>query len=99
MGPQSRIERGLLRLWVALSVLWIVGTAIATWTELPAETGGFVPANVPANQFDPVEFQAFKTRMETRTVIEHGVKLALIPPVLVLALGVISVWVVRGFRE
>jgi hypothetical protein len=93
-----RIRRGLSRLWIALSVLWIGGVGVVTWRSLPTKyelTKAFVPVQ-PSGEptFDPHEFALFK-RTE---VIKSGAEIALIPPALVLVIGLASVWVVRGFR-
>ena len=31
-----RVARGLFRLWLVLSVLWIVGVGVVTWRTFPA---------------------------------------------------------------
>ena len=93
-----RVARGLLRLWLFLSVLWIGGVGVVTWRSLPTEyelTKGCAPVE-PSGEptFDPCKFALFKRNED----IKLGAEIALIPPVLVLAIGLAFVWVVRGFR-
>jgi hypothetical protein len=139
-----RIARGLFRLWLVLSVLWIGGVGTVTWSNLPSDewwrndpivqragptpnpetirvqspdgqvhefpagTASDVIERVmkdywqsqtnkaaTAGTFDPAEFAAFKQR----AAIQTGVKLALIPPVLMLALGSALGWAFTGFRR
>jgi hypothetical protein len=113
-----RIKRGLLRLWVALSVLWICGVAVTTdWGRLSTSGATLsypslaecAKAKTEQECADALE-AAGKNRFEAygpfpavagiawdEVAVRAG--FALIPPVLVLALGAISVWVVRGFRQ
>ena len=96
-----RAVRGLLRLWLFLSVLWIGSIGVMVWASHPADFW-IIPAANPFDQFDkkspddfdPHEFAVFKRKEE----IKVGAKLALVPPILVLAIGSGFLWVVRGFR-
>jgi hypothetical protein len=107
-----RIKRGLFRLWIALSVLWICGVAVTTdWGRLSnsgecakAKTQEECSAALAAAGKNP--FGAYvpdKAVMAPAGIAWDEVAVragfALIPPVLVLALGAASVWVVRGFRQ
>ena len=106
-----RVSCGLIRLWIVLSMLWIAGVGVVTWRAPPGKKNppppGFIidqptaPPFDPSKQyeeFDPAEFEQFKARQNASKMIERGVELALIPPILVLAIGSAFVWVVRGFR-
>src|SRR6266566_5004432 len=98
-----RVARGLFRLWLVLSVLWIGGVGVVTWWTLPSTPEPIlwgakpVPENPPPpgfvidpKPFDPDEFLAKAHREERRAVIaaiRFASVLALVPPVLLLALG------------
>jgi hypothetical protein len=78
-----KIARGLFRLWLVLSVLWIGGVATVTWQAFPVDVPEW------AGPAGPVQREAIRT----------GAEMALIPPVLVLALGSSLIWAFRGFQS
>ena len=85
-----RVARGLLRLWLVLSVLWIGGVGTITWPNVQLDDwvlpSGFVlPGEVEAEN-------------ERRTAIQSAVLVAFLPPALVLALGSALIRAFRGFR-
>jgi hypothetical protein len=88
-----RVARGLFRLWLVLSVLWIGGVAVETWWTFPPnewvdyETGLRAPYQIRDMFDDPA-----------RAAIRFASILALVPPALLLALGSALVWALRGFR-
>jgi hypothetical protein len=90
-----RVARGLFRLWLVLSVLWIGGVGVVTYLNFPPrllsdEEAGFppVPPGFVVDQPNALRWQAVQT----------GAEVAIVPPMLVLALGSALVWVFRGFR-
>jgi hypothetical protein len=105
-----RITRGLFRLWVVLSVLWVGGVGVSTWRNLPSTDlpdapwikqrtdAAPVDSNPPppdyvvdkptAPVFDPTKPYV---ELPDNAAIEHGVALAFIPPILVLAIGSASI--------
>src|SRR6266566_1180069 len=101
-----RVARGLFRLWLVLSLLWIGGVGIVTWqtfpeNELPSMCD--LPANERPKEFDcswlaRVKDQVVYTDWEQRAAVQSGILLALVPPALVLALGSALLWAFRGFR-
>lgn len=108
-----RLARGLFRLWLVLSVLWIGGVGVVTWLTFPEEPWGLhdpvVEQNLP--EFDPskpyvvlpkgasqADELARAAAGERRSAIWHGSLLAFLPPAFVLALGSALVWAFRGFR-
>lgn len=133
-----RVARGLFRLWVICSVLWIAGVSAVTWQTLPADWSQFKPvAAAPKGddrpdapwmkdpvvapkapmQFDPDAFLASKDTVDApksetqfvpddlsslpqkrRAVLQFAGLLAVVPPLLCLALGIALRWVVVGFR-
>jgi hypothetical protein len=99
-----RIARGLFRLWLVLSVLWIGGVGAVTWraNERPPlesfleeqgkpDAPGTTPA--PKNELPDAPWV-----LERRSAVRFAVLLALVPPAFVLALGSAFVWAFRGFR-
>ena len=88
-----RIARGLFRLWLVLSVLWIGAVVAVTWFDLThpnilTDTEVGIPG-----MFDDLIIEARNIK-----AVKFGVGLALAPPVLVLVIGWALSWAFRGFR-
>jgi hypothetical protein len=98
-----RVARGLFRLWLVLSVLWIGGVGVVTWQTFPLEDP--VRASFPylcelnkdCSWLDRVKHQLDMDK-EQRAAIQSAILLALAPPAFMLALGSALVWAFRGFR-
>jgi hypothetical protein len=84
-----RIARGLFRLWLVLSVLWVAGVGIYAWWSFPMEVPPWA-ASVPGAESLLAE--------DRRSAIWDASLLAVLPPAFVLALGSALVWAFRGFR-
>jgi hypothetical protein len=92
-----RVVRGLFRLWLVLSVLWIGGVGVMTWPAFdPAKlaatknspyTGGFDPDAYLEGRPQPIRWSAAEAAL-----------LSFAPPAFMLALGSALVWAFRGFR-
>jgi hypothetical protein len=101
-----RVARGLFRLWLVLSVLWIGGVGVVMWRTFPEKyvspvqqgQGEGQPAKPRSDEFDPDEYLAFKAAEERRSAIFHASLLAFLPPAFLFALGSALVWAFRGFR-
>jgi hypothetical protein len=103
-----RVARGLFRLWLVLSVLWVGGVGVMTWRTFPVDDWvgnppppGFVldpKPDDPAPAFDPSRPYQVVLDKERGAAIKFAVVLALVPPALVLAFGSALVWAFRGFR-
>jgi hypothetical protein len=98
-----RVARGLFRLWLVLSVLWIGGVGYVTWQTLPTVLPTI--CDVPASErpdwgVDCSWLSRAKDKLgdEEGIHIQHGILFALVPPAFVLALGSALVWAVKGFR-
>jgi hypothetical protein len=100
-----RVVRGLFRLWLVLSVLWIGGVGVVTWRTLPENE---LPSmcDLPANE-RPEDFDCWLQRVKDevvfmdkkqRAAIQNGILLAFLPLAFVLALGSALAWAFRGFR-
>jgi predicted nucleic acid-binding protein len=98
-----RVLRGLFRLWLVLSVLWIGGVAVITWRkpiyndvvvceEVEAPPSG---SCLPRSWIPKLQPFVDETR---RDAVRSALVLALVPPALALALGSALIWAVRGFR-
>jgi hypothetical protein len=101
-----RVARGLFRLWLVLSVLWIGGVGVVIWRTFPEEELPSIcdlPANERSEDWDCswlawVKEHTVYMEKKQRAAAESGMLLALIPPAFLLALGSALVWAVRGFR-
>jgi hypothetical protein len=101
-----RVARGLFRLWLVLSVLWIGGVGVVTWQTFPEDVLPSIcdlPANQRSEEFDCSWLQRVKDQLvfmdkKQRAAFQLALILALAPPVFVLALGSALAWAFRGFR-
>ena len=111
-APRMRVGRGLFRLWLVLSVLWIGAVVGAvgwvTWTDFTDDPAcRLVSLLTGANCFPPVrglppgfyvEHPQEIILANRSGAVQRGIPLALLPPAFVLALGAALVWAIRGFR-
>jgi hypothetical protein len=104
-----RVARGLFRLWLVLSVLWVGGVGVVTgrtfpwnpeWVILPSICD--LPANQRSEDWDCSWLARVKAELvmdkEQRAALQSAILLALLPPAFVLALGSALAWAFRGFR-
>ena len=104
-----RVARGLFRVWLVLSVLWIGGVGVVTWWTLPqdeyvvpSDKDDFIPD--PPNfdpskpRFDPSKPYVVVRDKERWEAVRYASIVALIPPAFLLAFGSALVWAFRGFR-
>jgi hypothetical protein len=95
-----RVTRGLFRLWLVLSVLWIGGVAVETWWTFPVKEWLSPPSELPVPpwEFDPEKWLASRLAEERHAAIRFASVLALAPPALIFAFGSALIWAIRGFR-
>jgi H+/Cl- antiporter ClcA len=102
-----RVARGVFRLWLVLSLLWIGGVGFVTWQTFPEDYAAWRKRNCTvetcptapfAGEFDPDKYLASNFAEERRSVIWHASFLAFLPPAFGLALGSALVWAFKGFR-
>jgi hypothetical protein len=105
-----RVARGLFRLWLILSVLWIGGVGVVTWWTFPVPPEWYTPppsiCELPANErsedWDCSWLARVKDKLdmdnEQRAALQSAILVALVPPAFVLALGSALGWAFRGFR-
>jgi hypothetical protein len=100
-----RVARGLFRLWLVLSMVWVAGVGVHTWRTFPSyepyvydsdtflgELRGDIAPRFPARE-EPAVVAVVKRHAVIQSVIR-----AVVPPFFVLALGSALVWAFRGFR-
>lgn len=93
----TQVARNLFRLWLVLSLVWIGGVAFQTWRDVPRDDWVRTDINElsgaeiapPVGIFHPL----------ARVFVEHGVKVALIPPSIVLVSGFVFIWAAKRFRH
>ena len=109
-----RITRGLFRLWVVASVLWMLFVGVMTWQTWPVvlkassetvvlENGYAKPPFDPSKPFTDDTGQMWANaralfEAERRDAVVKGASIAIAPPLVVFILGMALLWVVRGFR-
>jgi hypothetical protein len=99
-----RVARGLFRMWLVLSVLWIGGVGFVTWQTVPSprfENHATVmrqelPSIEEANRAIEADNRANKALLYKH--LWHASVFAIAPPAFLLALGSALVWAFRGFR-
>jgi hypothetical protein len=105
-----RVARGLFRLWLVLSALWIGGVGFVTgqtfpvmpeWATLSSICD--VPANERSEDWDCSWLARVKDGLdldkEQRAALQSAILLALLPPAFMLAVGSALVWAIRGLRQ
>ena len=102
-----RVARGLFRLWLVLSVLWIGGVGYVTGQTVPSANSSAVNMEVERldmelkrQNIEIAPWEVYK-RAHNSLLYEHlwhASVFALVPPVILLALGWALVWAFRGFR-
>ena len=80
--------RGWLRLWIALTIVWLIGVAVFAWTNWPPD---WIPPAYAIPVRDPGTLQ--------REMARRVAALAILPPVGMLLLAVMARWVYRGFKD
>jgi hypothetical protein len=94
------IGRGLLRLWVVMSVCWVLAIGAITLSTLPPDIRSDDLPDAPWEKgFNPDDPYSSTRSMRSLERIESGAVLASAPPIVVLVLGLAFAWVVRGFRH
>jgi hypothetical protein len=95
-----RLARGLFRLWLVLSVLWIGAVGVYEWWTLPAgslqQALIWGPCEGPPTP--PDELQRAPWLIAQCEDVRSASLLALLPPAFAFALGSALVWALRGFR-
>jgi hypothetical protein len=83
-------KRGLLRLWIAVSLLWLIHPTyvlINQLRDLAATEGSTIP--YPADYWPQSRADAFLQFVAT----------AIGPPISLLVLGLAATWIIAGFRQ
>jgi hypothetical protein len=92
-----QIGRGLFRLWVVASVLWVLVVGVMTWQTWPAQTDFFDAFKSTPPDTDTPPWA--KPDPGARDELISASYIAVAPPVAALILGMSLLWVVRGFRS
>ena len=100
------VGKGLFRLWFVLAVCWIVPLTWVKWPDITLAEQ-FIPElpyfSIPGVNwgFDGEPTPAEKLRALTIKKDKQiaSVQLILLPPAMLLLLGLAGVWVLRGFRN
>jgi hypothetical protein len=88
-------SRGLFRVWIALTVFWILGAGVHFQREYARCCK---PPFDPSKPFDPAELPVAPwIDVYASDLIFSGIVIVVVP-LAVLLLGLVSVWVIRGFR-
>lgn len=92
-------KRGLFRAWIVLTALWLTGWLAFAWLDpgIPSLMRDCEEAREHTLKAlgDAAVAQCVRTWEEKRTEFLRN---ALVPPILLLIVGVLAHWIVRGFR-
>jgi hypothetical protein len=96
-------RRGLLRLWLVLSLCWIAGVGLYAWKQerwILSSSREFVFEDAPGAARDQQNESADKiiNRLDAETAKQYAL-LLLVPPLATLAFGLLSAWVVTSFER
>ena len=95
-------RRGLLRLWLVLSLCWIAGVGLYAWRQEPwiLSSSEFVFESTPDSARDQQKESADKiiNSLNAETAKRYALYL-LVPPLATLVLGLLSAWVVSSFER
>jgi hypothetical protein len=103
-------RRGLLRLWLALSLCWIVGVGAVAWERGPvASRDQALAACFEARKAEGANALSCLNEVTPRNdpvrladipimIKEYGAY-ALLPPLIAFVLGLLGAWVVTGFAR
>jgi hypothetical protein len=90
-------RRGLLQLWLLLSVGWIAGVGMYAWNQEPGLSSSqfaYETASSPEKQ-DEKEIVG----SQNVELVKRYAAYVLLPPLLTLALGLLGAWVVSSFER
>src|SRR5262245_1580112 len=90
-------RKGLLRLWLVLSLCWIAGVGVYAWKHEP----GISPSQVGYEIASSPEKQNEKEivgNLSAELAKQYG-RYVLLPPLITLALGLLGAWVVSSFER
>ena len=79
--------RGWLRLWIALTIVWLIGIVAFAWMRWP-------PSWIPPSYAIPVR----DAGTLQREMVARVAALAILPPIGMLLLAALVRWVYRGFK-
>ena len=88
-------RKGLLRLWLVLSLCWIAGVGVYAWKHEPGISQfGYEIASSPEKQNEKEIVGNLNAELAKR----YGAYV-LLPPLMTLALGLLGAWVVSSFER
>jgi hypothetical protein len=96
-------RRGLLRLWLVLSLCWIAGVGLYSWRQeswILSSSREFVFEDGPdtARDQQSESLEKIINSLNAETAKQY-VLLLLVPPLATLVLGLLSAWVVSSFER
>jgi hypothetical protein len=90
-------RKGLLRLWLVLSLCWIAGVGVYAWKHEPGISSlqfGYEIASSPEKQNEKEIVGSLNAELAKRYAAY-----VLLPPLITLALGLLGAWVVSSFER
>ena len=94
-----RVARGLFRVWLVVSVMWICAAGAVTWWATWDPWG--VVSETPPDwaKPEPGEPGPHVLSPDVLSRVQTTAEIALIPPALTLVFGAALGWAIRGFRD
>jgi hypothetical protein len=96
-------RRGLLRLWLVLSLCWIAGVGLYAWKQESwtlSSSREFVFEDDPdtARDQESESLEKIINSLNAETAKQYAL-LLLVPPLATLAFGLLSAWIVSSFER
>jgi hypothetical protein len=90
-------RKGLLRLWLVLSLCWIAGVGVYAWKQEPGISSSqfaYETASSPERHNEKEIEGSLNAEL-----VKRYAAYVLLPPLSTLALGLLGAWVVSGFER
>lgn len=97
------VGKGLFRLWVVLTVCWIMPLTWVKWNDLDWNNRYDLPPLPCPDLPSPLQgCELWQLEHKGKSRSEHrfdAAQMIILPPTLLLLLGLAGVWVLRGFNR
>jgi hypothetical protein len=92
-------RRGLIRIWIFASVIWISGVSLTTYNRVLVPRWHAEDCASGVKSGDLCQSFLFYDLIPIETVILNYVTLAFIPAIFIILLGIALRWIVAGFNK
>jgi hypothetical protein len=98
-------KRALLRLWIVISLVWVAGVSYTAYSHFSAVAAADKcfnerkerPAQETPNAFECFSNVGLVDDVLTEKFAKNYIALGVVPPIALLAAGILLTWIGRGF--